>query len=92
MKILSRNFFVIPISSAQDSSFKEVTLDCCAVKSPIFFINIKEAITSPIPTAYTKFQNVESNNTIIIIITSELNLIPAILISLGKEGIAFNPL
>ena len=49
-------------------------------------------MTNPIPTAYTKFQNVESNNTTIMIITSELNLMPAILISLGKEGMAFNPL
>ena len=80
------------ISSAQDSSFNDFTFDLSAVKSPIFFININDAITRPIPTAYTKFQKVESSKTTIIIKTSELSLMGPILTSLGKYGIAFNPL
>lgn len=45
------------ISSAQPfSSNKVFTSDRFAVKSPIFFMNIREGITSQLPTAYSKFQ------------------------------------
>ncbi len=53
---------------------------------------MSDAITSPIPTAYTRFQKVESTNTMIIIKTSELNFKGPIFMSFGKLGIAFNPL
>ena len=43
-------------------------------------------MTKPIPTAYTRFQNVESSKTTNIINTSELNLIGPILNSGGRLG------
>ena len=57
-------------SSSQASSFNDFTSDLLAEISPIFFIKIKEAITNPIPTAYTKFQTEDNTNTTSIMATS----------------------
>ena len=63
-----------PLSSGQALSFKGLTLEYSVVKSPIFFMNIKQDIINPIPTAKIKSQNVDKISTTSIINTSELTL------------------
>ena len=62
------------------------------IESPVFFMKKIQAIKSPIPTAYTKFQNVANNITVNIITASELIPRPFNFISLGKILTAFKPL
>ena len=69
-------------SSPHGSSLSDFISDFSEVRSPIFFMNISDAITSPIPTAYTKFHTLESTSTISIIATS----------GFGILGIALSPL
>ena len=78
----SHSFSLLPVVTSEESS----------VRSPIFFINIKDAIIRPIPTAYTKFHTVDKTITTSITTTSELMPVLPILMSRGSMGMARNPL